>query len=117
VAKGGFDKSGIEPICPAIFGHSDYTECCQGERRSRVIMVEGRGITLNLRKNKKINAPEITGAALVIPGFAICILALRALGTSWQGKVFGTDFRAGSGEDLAISRRVSHPGAAFMRSF
>jgi len=31
VAKGGFDKSRIEPICPAIFGHSDYTECCQGE--------------------------------------------------------------------------------------
>jgi hypothetical protein len=41
--------------------------------------------------------------------FIICILALRALGTSWQGKVFGTDFGAGSGEDLAISRRVSHP--------
>jgi hypothetical protein len=49
--------------------------------------------------------------------FIICILALRAMGTSWQGKVFGTDFGAGSGEDLAISRRVSHPEAAFMRSF
>lgn len=61
--------------------------------------------------------PEIAGIALVIPGFAICILALKALGTSWPGKVFGTDFGAGSGEDLAISRRVSHPEAAFMRSF
>jgi hypothetical protein len=49
--------------------------------------------------------------------FIICILALRALGTSWEGKVFGIGFGAGSGESLAISRRVSHTEAAFMRSF